>query len=81
VILFNVTYKSANGLRVLLGPAQGRFMKKTRAEAEESLKALLTSNSQERLAQVYGRQALGTFRVDPFKCWDHGDPKGIYVDE
>lgn len=81
MILYNVTYRQKDGLRVLLGPAQGRRMKLTRAEAEDWLKALLENNSEERLASVYGEQAIGTFRVDPFDCWDHGDPKGIYVDE
>lgn len=79
MIRYNVTHIQRDGLRVLLGPAQGRFMKDTREEAEESLRALLASNSSERLASLYGQQSIGTFRVDSFECWDHGDPKRIYV--
>ena len=79
MILFNVTCIGRNGLRTLVGPSQGRCMKATREEAETLLTAMLASNSEEQLASIYGGQAIGTFRVDPFDCYDHGDPKGIYV--
>lgn len=79
--LFAITCIGKDGLRVLIGPAQGRFMKSTRAEAEEGLRQLLANNAESRLAEVYGKQAMGTFRVDEFECWHHGDPKGIYVDD
>lgn len=80
MILFNISYLGKDGLRTLFGPAQGRCMCKTREEAEEKLRAFMTE-SEERLVQIYGEQSRGTFRVDPFECWDHGDPKGIYVTE
>lgn len=79
MILFNVTFVTKNGLRTLVTPAQGRYMKKTREEADQDLKDLLANNTEDRLAEVFGKQALGTFRVDPFDCYDHGDPKSVYV--
>jgi hypothetical protein len=80
VILYNISYIDRHGLRVLLGPAQGRCMYRTAEAAAAHLTALL-EESEERLVSVCGEQARGTFRVDPFDCWDHGDPKGIYVKE
>ena len=81
MILYNLSFIAKNGLRTIVGPAQGRCMKATREEAETALRNLLANNSRERLVSVFGEQAIGTFRVDSFDCWDHGDPKGIYVVE
>lgn len=81
MILFNLSFIDKNGLRTLVGPAQGRYMKLTREEAEGHLKDFLANNTEERLVSIFGKQAIGTFRVDAFDCWDHGDPKGIYVDD
>ena len=81
MILFNVSFIDKNGLRTLVGPAQGRHMLPTREAAEKWLSAFLANNAPERLASIFGDQALGTFRVDPFDCYEHGDPKGIYVRE
>lgn len=81
MILYNVTFVDKLGLRTIVGPAQGRFMKKTREEAEQYLKDLIANNDEDRILSIYGQQSKGTFRVDPFDCYDHGDPKGIYVDD
>jgi hypothetical protein len=78
---YAVTYKRADGLRTMVHGNQGRFLRDTREEAEQALRDLLANNSAERLVSVFGRQALGTFRVDPFECYDHGDAVGIYVKE
>jgi len=80
MIKFNISFMDKNGLRTLSGPNQGRYFKDTREEAEKHLRDFLTNNSEERLADIYGKQAIGTFRVDEFDCYDHGDAKGIYVD-
>lgn len=81
-ILYNITCIATNGLRTLIGPAQGRCMKKTRKEAEDELFEMLTSNSIGRLIEIYGKQAITTFRVDEFDCYEgHHDPKHIYIDD
>lgn len=80
-VLFNISFVNKNGLRTMLGPNQGRYMKETRAEAQELLDAIMQESGEQRLVEVCGEQARGTFRVDPFHCYAHGDAKGIYVDE
>jgi hypothetical protein len=81
MILFNISYVGKDGIRTLFGAAQGRCMCKTREEAEQKLRDIITTNGEDRVVEIYGEQSRGTFRVDPFECWDHGDPKGIYVTE
>jgi len=41
----------------------------------------MTNSGIARLLSVCGEQSVGTFRVDSFECYDHGDPKTIYVEE
>lgn len=79
--LYNVSYILPNGLRTIMGPAQGRHMKATREEAEETLAAILANNSPDRLLSIFGPRFIETARVDAFECYGHGDPVGIYVDE
>ena len=79
-VLWQVTFVGRDGLRTLVGPAQGRYMHETPLEAEGALRALLATNDEARLVQVFGPQSCGTFRVDPFPCWAHGDPIRIFVD-
>ncbi len=79
--MFQVTCITKQGLRCLIGAAQGRNMHETREAADTWLAAFLANNSTDRLASIYGAQALDTFRVDPFECYDHGDPVGIYVEQ
>lgn len=55
----------------------GLHLRETREEAEEYLRGLLANNSRESLLQIFPR--LDTLRVDPVRCYDHGDPVGIYV--
>jgi hypothetical protein len=81
MILWNISFIDKNGLRTMLGPMQGRFMKQTRAMAEKHLKDIFTYTGENRLVEICGEQARGTFRVDAFDCWNHGDPKSIYVAE
>jgi hypothetical protein len=73
-VLFSTTYIDMSGLRVLTHARQGRYMQPTREAAEEALKNLLENNTEQRLADIYGPQSIGTFRVDAFECYEHGDP-------
>ncbi len=77
--LYNISCINSDGLRVLASANQGRYFFATEAEAEEHLAAVLANNSEERLASIYGTQAIGTFRVDAFECYDNGDATGVYV--
>lgn len=81
-IRYATSFMARNGLRTLRGPAQGRCMASTRAQAQLSLDHFLDlgENGDSLLADIYGPQAIGTFRVDAFDCYDHGDPRSIYVD-
>jgi hypothetical protein len=79
VIRHAVTHIQKDGLRVLTRGAQGRNLHDARPEAEAWLAGFLKETDSNRIAEIYGAQAVGTFRVDPFDCWNSGDPKGIYV--
>ncbi len=59
----------------LVRPAQGRFTFPDRESAAEWLGNLLAHNSDERLAEVYGDQAVGTFHVRQVECCPSHDPK------
>lgn len=78
---FNISFINKHGDRVLLGTNQGRFFKETREEAEKALQSMLTPENEGRWRDIYGEQAVGTFRVDPFECYENGDATGIYVKE
>lgn len=56
-------------------------MKETREEAEQHLRDVFQNSGEQRLVDVCGEQSRGTFRVDSFECYDHGDPMNIYVQE
>lgn len=81
MIRYNTSYMAKNGLRTLCGPNQSRFFKNTREEAERALCDIMANTDEDRLVEIYGKQSLGTFRVDAFDCYDQGDAKYIYVDE
>jgi hypothetical protein len=79
VTRYVVTYIGKNGLRTLVGPAQGRNTRATREEAEQDLVALRGHNSRERLTEFFGNPDL--MEVRPVECYDgHHDPMGIYFD-
>jgi hypothetical protein len=75
MIRYNVTYKNKDGNRQLFGPNQARHFFDDRGQAESYLAVMLRNNSESLLALVCGEQAIGTFRVDEFDCWDNGDAK------
>jgi len=77
MIRYGITYKAKDSLRTLFS---ARHLKATPEEAQATLDDFLRESA-DRMVQVCGEQSRGTFRVDPIDCWDHGDPKGIYVDD
>ncbi len=79
--LYNISYIATSGLRTMLGPAQGRHMFESAQRATAFLIDFLENGGLDRVTQVYGPQAVGTFRVDAFECYDHGDPVSIYPRE
>jgi hypothetical protein len=79
-ILYNISFLNRDGLRTLFGSAQGRHMHATRRSAEQLLRDTFKNSGEDRLVEIFGVQARGTFRVDSFQCHDSGDPIGIYVD-
>lgn len=69
-----------DGLRVMIGPQQGRSTFATTQVADEYLKEVLKNNSEETLINIFGQQAIGTFRMSAIECWPgNNDPKGIYI--
>lgn len=77
-IRYNISFVNREGVRVMLGPNQGRHMLVTLDEAERFLKDLLLNTGVERLSEIYGPQSTGTFRTDTFECYDNGDAVSIY---
>lgn len=78
--LWAPTYIHKCGLRGLMS-AQGRNMFHTREDAQEWLDKVLGATDEKTLRLCYGDSAIGTFRVDVFACWHHGDPRGVWVQE
>jgi len=67
------TYRLANGLRVLMRAAQGRFTFATEREAEDWIQAVISNNGPEHVAQAWGEDPR--FRVICVPCWStHLDP-------
>ena len=82
VIRYVITYINRDGVRQLLGPAYGHRTHEKREQAVDSLKTVLSINSESDLAGAYGPQAVGTFEVRPCECWPrHFDPKTIFFDD
>jgi hypothetical protein len=81
-MMFNVSFLDPKtGMRTLFGAAQGRHMHRTREQAETYLAALRENTGKDRLESIAGLGTWDSFRVDPFMCYDHGDPVGRYVFE
>lgn len=78
-VLYNLSFVNRSSDRVMVGANQGRYMHESREACEAFLMAFLENNGAERLESIYGAQAMGTFRVDAFECYDHGDALSIYV--
>lgn len=79
-IRYVVSYIDKDGLRKMVAPPQGRHTYDTQEIAEGHLAALLHNNYEELLADVYGKQSIGTFEVSRIECYPgHNDPKGCYI--
>jgi len=78
VIRYVVTHIGKDGMRTLIGPAQGRCTYATQEQAEEYKTAVLSNNSMDTLKSMYGFP----LEVRPCRCWPlHFDPKEIYFDD
>ena len=81
-IRYVVSHIARDGLRRMTYPYQGRHTFSRRGDAEKILKSHTDNNTPDRLAEVYGPQCLGTFKVSAVECWPgHNDPKGCYIDK
>lgn len=83
MIRYGTTCIDTNGVRKLSAPALwARYLWDNKEEAETWLKECMSQpDNLRRLEQIHGPQSLGTFQVDPFECWDHGEPKGWYPND
>ena len=72
-ILWSISHVGPDGFRRFSVPNQGRFHAATKADAEGNLKAMLSNNSTEKLASVFGPHFAATARADWLECYDHGD--------
>jgi len=80
VIRYVLSRIDKDGLRVMVYAQQGRYTYATKDEAKILLKLFLENNTQERLIEVFGRQAVGTFEVSAIECYPgHFDPIGCYI--
>jgi len=70
---YAITHLGRDGLRVLTFANQGRNHYDGQAEAAKRLASFVQNNPVERLRDIYGEQAIGTFDVTPVECYDHGD--------
>lgn len=53
----------------------------TRDDARAWLEAIVRENNPQRLTEIWGAQALGTFGVRLVETWPSGDPKRTILDE
>lgn len=60
---YGITHLDENGDRILTLPAQARYLFATAREADRHMESMLSANREEDLADIYGRQAIGTFKV------------------
>ena len=80
VIRYVLSRINKDGLRVMVYAQQGRHTYATRDEAQKHLDDFLKNNTQERLIEVFGEQAVGTFEVSAIECYSgHFDPVGCYI--
>jgi len=77
-IRFALTHVDKHGMRALTYANQGRNFFNTKEAADKRLADTLANNSEERLADVFGPQSIGTFEVRPVECYDNGDAVGVY---
>lgn len=76
-IRYVVSYINKDGMRQKL---KGNTLS-TKDLAKEALKAVLENNTRELLIETFGEIAYETLDVSAIDCWEHNDPKGIWIDE
>ena len=76
--LWALTHVNRHGLRQLTRPNQGRNHWTTRELAECYLRGFLHYNGEARLAEIFGPQSIGTFKVWQIKCHASGDAVRVY---
>ena len=70
-----LVYQDKNGNVSMVQPCQGRYTYDTSEDAYAVLEAIMGDNSEERVREVFGDQAVGTFGVRSVECWPgHNDP-------
>jgi len=76
---FVATYVKADGMRTLMGPAQGRNTYATAKEAQDWINAVTANNAADTVRQIWGDNPR--FEVRPCPCWPgHFDPKTVWFD-
>lgn len=68
VIRYQPTYLARTGLRTLLS-VNARDMHETREGCVAWMQAMRENTGAERIAEIFGAQSLGTWRVDAVLCW------------
>jgi hypothetical protein len=79
VCRYVATYVNKDGMRTLMGPAQGRNTYATAAEAQAWIDAATANNSADTVRQIWG--ANPRFEVRGCPCWPvHFDPQTRWFD-
>lgn len=84
VIRYVISFMNNDGMRQMAYPCQGRHTLGSKEEAQELLKNFLdpTTNHEETLKSVFGKNCMGTFEVSAVACYDgHFDPMGCFIKE
>lgn len=77
VTRYVITYVNKEGMRTLVGAAQGRNTYDTAEQAQQAINAMRKNNSASTLA-MFGTP--DTMEVRSCLCYWHGDPKSVWFD-
>ena len=81
-IRYVISHINKDEMRCMTYACQGRETRGSKEEAQKDLQDFLTNNTEERLAGVFGSQAIGTFEVSAIECYpNHFDPMGPVIRE
>ena len=70
-----IVHHDRHGCCSMAESCQGRYTYATADEARKRLTDIMRNNSEEQIASVFGKQAIGTFGVRGVNCWPgHNDP-------
>jgi hypothetical protein len=73
---FYVSFVNIQGMRQILKTGF-----RDRAGAQILYEAFINDNDKDRLAMIYGKNAIDSFRIDEVECYESGDPKSIYISD